>query len=109
MEIITNNRPRPLVDFVELARKEQEQFSYLLANEWVTPRFVQYKGCWYDVFDAPAIRVHRNAYGPILGQYVVDEESPLSKWDAVINDTYFSGVVFKLEEDDMVICGRVYS
>ena len=109
MKVITNHRPRQLVDFIELPAKEQDYFDYVLAHDWDTPRFVQYKGCWYDVFDATAIRVHRNAYGSILGQYVVDEDIPLAKWDAIFGDSYFSGVVFKLTEDDMVICGRVYS
>ena len=92
IRVITNRKPRQLIDFIDLPKKDQDDFSYLLAHDWDTPRFVQYKGCWYDVFDTLAI--HGNS---------LDADSPLVKWDAAISDTAFSATVFKLTEANMVI------
>lgn len=98
MEIITNNVPRVLVAFADLPIKAQADFDYVEELAWFDPRFVQYKGCWYDVDDTQAVRTGRGT--PVLG---------MKDWDLFVSETFFSGVLFRLVDDDQVIVGRYFS
>ena len=55
MNIITNNRPRPMACFADLPAKVQADFDYVPLADHYSPRFVQYKGWWYDVYDSQNI------------------------------------------------------
>ena len=95
MNITTNNIPRPLVCLLDLPEKaDQGDFDYLGPDEVHEYRLVQYKGVWYDVYDStccPAMdpSAPRNAF---------------SGWDGYISDSYSSGVLFRLADDDRVVC-----
>ena len=97
MQIITNNKARPLQSFYDLPEKVRADFDYLTHDyERFDPRFVQYKGWWYDVADSQF--VHQS-----LG---FDQ---FKGWNGVQSDSFFSGVLFKFINDYDVIVGRYYS
>lgn len=104
MDIITNNRARPLQSFLDLPVKARADFDYIGGADWFDLRFVQYKGAWYDVADVQAIRT---APGAPVG-LVVDKDSPLASWSGIQSETFFSGVLFKWVNDYDVIVGRYY-
>ena len=108
MNIITNNRPRPLQSFFDLPEKARAEFDYLTEDhERFDLRFVQYKGDWYDVADTQVIRT---GPGALMGwAYTVEKDSPLADWDGITSDSFFSGVLFKWANDYDVIVGRYYS
>ena len=99
MEIITNNQPRWLISLAELPAKVQKDFDYI--PEWATtcPRFVRYKGEWYDVDDVMAVREYDKP--PVQG---------FEEWDGYAPDSFFSGVLFRYEGSnytcDQVVVGR---
>lgn len=95
MQIITNNKPRPLVALADLPIKTQADFDYVLPDDG-SCRFVKYKGAWYDVYDSQNI-------GRELG---FDQ---FKGWHGIVSDSFFSGVLFKLCDDDQVIVGRYFS
>ena len=107
MNIITNNRPRPMACFADLPAKVQADFDYVLLADHYSPRFALYKGWWYDVYDTQAIRTAPGA--PMGWAVVVEKDSPLASWHGIQSDSFFSGVLFKLCDDDTVIVGRYFS
>ncbi len=96
MNIITNNQPRMLKCAADLPAKVQDDFDYVKWEEGYEPRFVQYKGVWYDVYDTQSI-----TRGLGFSQF--------AGWHGIVSDSFFSGVLFKLCDDDTVIVGRYYS
>jgi hypothetical protein len=91
MNIITNNRPRPLACLVDLPAKVQEDFDYL--NDPHEYRLVQYKSHWYDVYDSQSI-TRELGFDQFKG------------WHGIQSDSFFSGILFRLVGDDEVIVGR---
>lgn len=121
MTITTNNVPRKLHMLSELSKKDRKDFDYIHNFEGsdgeVLPeavweeRLVQYRGVWYDTRDTQRIIGSPNM-GRMGWEMIVDEDHPFAKWDAVISDSFFSGVLFRFVETDdgySVICGRYYS
>lgn len=104
VKVTTNNVPRNLVPIWELPEKVRKDFDYV-ENYDASYRFVQYKGAWYDVYDTQSIAV-RKTNRPVGWDFVVDEGSPFCGWDGIVSDTFFSGVLFKLVDDERVIVGR---
>lgn len=96
MQIITNNKPRTLVAFSDLPIKVQADFDYVEELAWFDPRFVQYKGWWYDVYDSQNI-TRELGFDQFKG------------WHGIVSDSFFSGVLFKLCDNDSVIVGRYFS
>lgn len=92
--IITNHVPRLMIDAYELTAVERKEFDYI---DWdrvdegeISGSFVRYKGWIYDLGDMmPA---------------------PIDGWDAIVNETFFSGALFRYapNDNDRVICGRYY-
>lgn len=96
MNIITNNKPRPLVALADLPAKVQAEFDYVLLSDAYSPRFVQYKNEWYDVYDSQNIS-RELGFDQFKG------------WHGIVSDSFFSGVLFKLCDYDTVIVGRYFS
>lgn len=106
MKIITNNIPRQLISFFDLPLKDQEEFDYVTEDARYEYRFTSYKGNYYDTYDTQRIAVNHGQY---MGwTMAVEKDSLLSKWHAVISESYFSGVLFKFT-DESVICGSYQS
>lgn len=93
MQIITNNKPRPMLALWELPESVQKDFDYVMPDDG-SCRFVKYKGQWLDCFDM--LSIHRKQGG-------------FSHWHAVASDTFFSGVLVRFVNDNDVIVGRYYS
>lgn len=89
--VITNNQPRRLHLLAALPPRIQREFEYISIDDDL-PRMVQYRGVWYDVCDS----VYPGG---------LPADNPLRAWDALISDSFFSGVVFRHVGDD-VVCGR---
>jgi len=96
MNIITNNKPRPLLALYELPEKAQAEFDYVLPDDG-SCRFVKYKGWWHDCFDMQ--RTTDLSFSPF--HYM--------GWHGIASDSYFSGVLVRFVDDDQVIVGRYFS
>ena len=90
MNIITNNHQRQMACLAELPDNVRADFSYIMDDERYCPRFVQYKGCWYDVYDSQSVTRDKG-------------------WDGIVSETFFSGVLFRFVGDDEVIVGRYFT
>ena len=102
--ITTDNKPRDLVPLCELDKRAQLGFDYIEGDDVFTPRFVKYKGEWYDTQDTQGITCH---YASRTGWALrVNEGSPLANWHSIVTDSFFSGVLFRFVDEDQVIVGR---
>ena len=105
MEIKTDHKYRPLKLLCELPDEVAKDFEYAQGN--LTPRFVKYKGGWYDTHDTQRITTEPYLMGwdmPVAKDHI------LAKWDAVLWDTFFSAMVYKFSEDwESVIVGVYYA
>ena len=107
MRVITNWAPRALVSLQDLPAKAQKDFDYIKSDDEYSPRLVQYRGAWYDVYDTQVIEKGDKQH-PVGWAMRVHPDSPLAKFDSIISDSCFSGVLFKLVGDDEVICATLY-
>jgi len=96
MDIITNNHQRQMACLAELPDNVRADFDYVNEDERYCPRFVQYKGHWYDVYDSQSI-TRELGFDQFKG------------WDGIVSETFFSGVLFRLVGDDEVIVGRYFA
>jgi hypothetical protein len=88
IEIRTNGHHRELQSVNDLPQAVVEEFDYLDEEEHYTPRLVQYRGVWYDVFE---MMVTHSQYSP--------GNDTLRQWDAYDCDTFFSGIVVRFVDD----------
>ena len=110
MKITTNNKPRQMVSFFDLPLKAQSDFDYIEGDDKYPNRFVSYKGNFYDVYDTQRIEIDTGTNGRFMGHCVTcSPDSILAKWDSVISESAWSGMLFKLTEDDGVVCGSYTS
>lgn len=108
LTVITNRVPRSLRYLHELPPKVQKDFDYAFGDQ--SPRFVQYKGAWYDAMDTQRINLSgQQSASPVGWAVTVANDSPLAGWHAIISETFFSGVVFRYVDDERVIVGRYYA
>jgi hypothetical protein len=106
MKITSTYKAKPLLMLCDLPKKAQSEFDYVNADDY-SARFVKYRDAYYDVHDTQRITVHDGS--PMGWAMVVPADSPLAKWHAVVSETYFSGVLFRLDSEDNVICGSYSS
>lgn len=97
--IITDHKPRKLWSFEDLPKRWQKEFDYLGDDDKTDARFVKYHRWWYDTFDTQ--RIEREDFW---------SSEQFRQWDSYRSDSYFSGVLFRFDEDlDHVFIGRFYS
>lgn len=103
VKVITNNMPRLVIDGYELTADERKRFDYInWDDENVSPTFFRYKGELYHIEEFVANT--RDTGGGTTGT------GDLSAWDGYMSDSFFSGIVIRLVNDnDHVIVGRFYS
>lgn len=90
--VITNHRPRPLMSWHELTPAQRADYGEE-ANEYNS--FFVYQGATYPL----------NAFMACAGIAELAD-----RWHAYDPDSYFSGVVVRVcEDDDAVIVGRYYA
>ena len=93
MDIITNNRPRLLMNWYELTAKEQQDFDYLKPEDQPCAEFVRFKGRIYD-----------------LGEFMTaPKELKALGWEGFSGDSYFSGTLMRFADSDHVVMARCYS
>lgn len=100
MKIKTNNRARDLVTFYDIPEKMRADFDYLSDDEKIDARLVMYKGRAVDVHDTVAI-----------GRNVAPhpQRAGWEKWDSYSDDSFFSGLLFRMIECDRVIVATYYA
>lgn len=87
MQIICNNKPRPVIQSYELTDKEQ--FDY----ETEGP-FFRYRGAVYDIGEFT--RIDRNiAPHP--------QRAGWEKFHGYLSDTFFSGMLIKYDGDSVIV------
>ena len=103
MNIKTNNVPRDIIYGFELSQNERKEFDYYSDEEIQESTFFRYRGEIYDIGEFTCIAPRSRAYGFVHG---VDSDSPLLKWDGIMTDSYFSGIVIKhVDNFERVIVG----
>lgn len=92
--IVTNNQPRAVLYWHELTPRERSEFDYLENDDAQSAAsFARYRGAVYD-----------------LGEFMRIDGGPLAAWLGYAGDTFFSGVVVRLDSSgDSVTFGRYYS
>jgi hypothetical protein len=109
MNIITNWKPRDMLSLYELPAKERLYFDYVEDDDWYTPRFVKYRSGYYDVFDTQRIEPDNGQRHHMGWAMRVHPGSPLCLFDSVESDSFFSGLLFRLEGDDRVVVARYFT
>ena len=109
MKITTNWQPRGLEMWHALPKEVQKDFDYLDEGQKFQDRFVEYKGEWYDALDAQSITTNVQEMFRMGWSMRVNPDHPFAKWDSIITESYFSGVLFKWTTDDRIIVGRYYA
>ena len=99
LTIVTNNAPRNIIYGYELPESARIDFDYIDADEFHYHNFVLYKGNYYDLSDFMRIEPH-NSFNCI---------TEFQNWSGYHGESYFSGVLIKLVDDERVIMGRYYS
>lgn len=96
IEVITNNQPRAIIYWHELADSEREEFDYIDTEDKQSfASFFRYKGNVYDLGDAMR----------------VEPMNTLCKgWQFYYGESYFSAIVGKYTDDfEHVIVGLALS
>ena len=106
IRIVTDHKVRKLCTFADLPRSQHSYFAYIEGDETYTPRFVKYKGIWYDVEDTQKVSSHRGR--PVGWEVVVSEGSALCAWDQIISDTHFRGILFRMSGEDECVVASYY-
>jgi len=120
IEIITNNVPRYVIEAYQLTKKERKEFDYLdweaIGRGEDSASFVRYRGELYSLSDFVKIVPRSGNVGPMGFTHPADDASELSKWDGILTDSYFSGIVLRYHRDgygrtdcERVVIGRMTS
>jgi len=97
----TNNVPRDLLYLCDFNQSDQDKIRK--QYDWMEPDdlecndgFFKYRGCFYHLQDF--LRIENDASGDLIG------------WDGYAGDTYFSGTLVRLADNDCdrVIVGRYF-
>lgn len=93
MKIITNNQPRNIINGFELSEKERKkEFDYLSDEEIDQGSYIRYKNWVYS-----------------LDEFLrIENTQEFKGWHGYSSNSYFSGVLIKILDDDQVILGRYY-
>lgn len=95
LTIISNRQSRAVIYWHDLTASERADFDYIdTAERQESATFARYRGAAYD-----------------LGEFMrCDGNSDFAAWDGYAGDSYFSGVLIKLDRDgDGVTFGRYVS
>jgi len=93
VQIITNNKPRFMTDYLDLPQEQQDDYFILHGEDAFEQSYIQYKGIWY-----------------CLGDFVRTDENFPSCWAGYSSDSFFSGVLIRFSHDeDFVVMGTYLS
>lgn len=109
MTIITNNKPRPIIDGWNLTPKERAEFDYInwkaIEEGNDSASFFRYKGSLYDLSDGFEMPT------------TLRDDHPFREWDGYQSDSFFSGILIRYPRDpdtaesdfESIVVGRYYS
>lgn len=98
MKIITDSKPRYLLELHELTDKEREDFQYVNEDDPGGYRFFRYRGKVYDTNEFMRI------------PYYCEADHPLRKWQGYHAEGFYAGVVLRYaDHGDQVVVGRYVS
>lgn len=97
MRIICNNNPRKLKYGSEMPEKLRADFDYIESDEFDCHDFFVYKGYWYDLSDFMRID---NSEGTREGW---------EKFDGYHSDSFFSGILVKVLNDETVLVATYFA
>lgn len=107
MHIITNWQARPLFALADMPEKDRKEFDYV--DDEFSVRFARYRGQWIDCNDTQRIEPDTGKAHRMGWAMRVHPGSPLCHFDAIISDSYFSGMLVRFSDDrESVIIGRYY-
>lgn len=109
MKITTDNKMRWLEPFYDLPEKWQKEFDYVKPEDQDSPRFVKYKGQFYDAWDTQRIVTDRDRADRMGWAMYVDAADPLAAWHTIASDSFFSGMVFRFNEYSEKVVVGVYT
>jgi len=100
MELKCNYHPRPLVSFDQLPDKAKSDFDYVTGEDQFSPRFVEYRGAWYDTSEVS----------------IASDEVKALGFDGMMPDSFFSATVYRffdkdgnlIDDGDSVIVGFIW-
>jgi hypothetical protein len=93
-KIVTNKHPRELLALHEIPAEKQSDFDYIDKEERFSPRLFKYRDEYYDIGDI--MRVDPE----VFGEY----------WHAALYETYFSGILIHVcDNNEAVIIGHYFS
>lgn len=92
MEIRTNNVPRLLKYGYEMPENLRTEFDYIEEEDFATHDFFIFKGQWYD-----------------LAEFMRCDSEHFKGWDGYASDSYFSGVLVRILDDERVVVGQYFS
>ena len=103
----TNNHRRELLTLADIpADVRSDWFDYVTEEDAYSPRFIHYRGSWYDTHEFSSIADGISPAG---------QPNHFSAWDGVQSDSHFSGVVLRwvtndddYDDYDAVIIGAYY-
>ena len=107
-ELITNGKPRALLPLCDLPEKARTDFDYVDADDY-SERFFHYRGAYYDAHDAQRIEPDSGRAHRVGWSMRVHPGEPFARFDGIVSESYFSGIVFRFVDDDSVIVGRYFS
>lgn len=105
-ELITSSHIYSLQSLCEIPEKVLPDFDYV--GDELEPRFVCYRGGWYDVFDTQRIEPDNGKAHAIGWTMRVHPGEPLASYDAIQRNSYFSAVAFRFLDDESVKVARIY-
>lgn len=98
-QLITSSHTYPLFSLSEMPEKARRDFDCVEDGEEHTPRFFKYRGAWIDAYDAQHIEPDNGRVCRMGWAMRVHPGEPLARFDAVMTDSYFSGMAWRFIED----------
>ena len=92
LKIKTNNKPRPILGYYELSKRQLNMVKrdcYIMTSTEENENFIFYKNRAF-----------------LLSEFMrTTKTGPLGQWDGSFSETYFSGVLIKIIDNDNCIMG----
>jgi hypothetical protein len=93
LTIKTNNQYRQTITWNDLSAKEQKEFDYLETDEEQQEAiFIKYRGVIYN-----------------MSEFMRISAENMKGWHGGVADTFFSGVLIKINDEGDVCMGHYYS
>ena len=107
LTIRTNNHWHDLSSFYDLPESARSDFYYVDVEDHQNPRFVCYRGFWYDTHEFIRIHAMSNSDPHAMRP---EADSPFDAWTGYQSDSFFSGVVLRYDNEfERIQIGRYFT